>query len=78
MVKLCLDHRLAVIQNATENGPLLALCDECAEEVKRCLPPTNAQTTDEPLVEILLPMQQVSILCDNSVTKFALTTNLND
>jgi len=78
VVKLCLDHRLAVIQNATENGPLLALCDECAEEVKRCLPPTNAQTTDEPLVEILLPMQQVSILCDNSVTKFALTTNLND
>ena len=68
--RLCLDHRVAVAQNSTDFGPLLVLCNDCAEVVKRTSePPANVQMqtqADEPLVSILLPIQQLSVLCDNT------------
>ena len=76
VVKLCLDHRVAIMpnQNNTDNGPLLSLCANCADEIKRMEPPTgrlqpaeNSDPPGEPIVDVLLPMQQVSAICDNTV-----------
>ena len=77
MVKLCLDHRVAVSQtNSNENGPLLALCSSCADEVRRMDPPANlislAQQPNsniDPQVAVLLPMAQVSATCDNTTCR---------
>lgn len=77
VVKLCLDHRVAIMpnQNNSDNGPLLAVCANCAEDIKRMDPPANYQQQQsdgndppvEPLIDLLLPMQQVSATCDNTV-----------
>lgn len=79
-IYLCLDHRVAVVQQSNnDNGPVLAICTACAEEVKRLDPPANLSCVGnqqqpiglgEPLVELLLPMLQVSATCDNTVTRF--------
>ena len=73
-IKLCLDHRVAVIQQSNnENGPVLVLCATCSDEVKRMEPPANLSTVGnqlepvEPLIELLLPMLQVAATCDNTV-----------
>ena len=77
-IKLCLDHRVAVVQQSNnENGPLLVICATCAEEIKRIEPPANLMSSNngnqqqpqhfEPLVELLLPMLQVAATCDNTV-----------
>ena len=71
-VQFCLDHRVAVSQQSSnENGPVMVICVVCAEEVKRLEPPANLacnqQNPVEPLVELLLPMLQVAATCDNTV-----------
>lgn len=77
-IKLCLDHRVAVVQQSNnENGPLLVICATCADEIKRLEPPANLSSNGnqqqpqqqhfEPLVELLLPMLQVAATCDNTV-----------
>ena len=65
VVKLSLDHRIAIAQNGAESG-LLVLCEDCAEEAKRLHPPTSTPQS-LPFIDILLPLQQISILCDNKV-----------
>lgn len=66
-MKLCLDHRFAVAQSTTDHGSLLAVCEECAELIKKTEPPANIQSEGVPLIDVLLPIQQISILCDNTV-----------
>ena len=68
VVKLCLDHRLAINENSVENGPMLALCYDCSEEARDMEPPVSASTQEASLIDLLLPMTQVSVLCDSSVT----------
>lgn len=58
--KVCYDHRISIIF-ATESPPPLYLCIECANEIHREHP--NQMFND-----ILHPMQQVSMVCENKVS----------
>ncbi|XP_063983209.1 protein unc-79 homolog isoform X2 [Diachasmimorpha longicaudata] len=55
--KVCYDHRIS-ITFATESPPPLYLCIECANEIHRGCP-------NETFYDILHPMQQVSMVCEN-------------
>ena len=66
VVKLCLDHRIAINDSNGDNGPLLALCYDCSEEAREMEPPVSVSTQEVSLVDLLLPIAQVSVLCDSS------------
>ncbi|XP_032682267.1 protein unc-79 homolog isoform X3 [Odontomachus brunneus] len=55
--KVCYDHRIS-ITFATESPPPLYLCIECANEIHREHP-------NQMFYDILHPMQQVSMICEN-------------
>ncbi|XP_076762513.1 UNC-79 domain-containing protein isoform X8 [Xylocopa sonorina] len=55
--KVCYDHRIS-ITFATETPPPLYLCIECANEIHRAHP-------NQMFYDILHPMQQVSMICEN-------------
>ncbi|XP_072766929.1 protein unc-79 homolog isoform X2 [Anoplolepis gracilipes] len=55
--KVCYDHRIS-ITFATESPPPLYLCIECANEIHREHP-------NQMFYDILHPMQQVSMVCEN-------------
>ncbi|CAK9822552.1 Protein unc-79 homolog [Anthophora retusa] len=55
--KVCYDHRIS-ITFATETPPPLYLCIECANEIHREHP-------NQMFYDILHPMQQVSMICEN-------------
>lgn len=55
--KVCYDHRISIIYS-TDSPPPLYLCIECANEIHREHP--NLSFGD-----ILHPMQQVSMICEN-------------
>lgn len=59
--KVCYDHRISITY-AVELPPPLYLCIECANEIHRDHP--NQMFND-----ILHPMQQVSMVCENKVKK---------
>lgn len=58
--KVCYDHRTS-ITFATESPPPLYLCIECANEIHREHP-------NQMFYDILHPMQQVSMICENKVS----------
>ncbi|CAL7949507.1 unnamed protein product [Xylocopa violacea] len=55
--KVCYDHRIS-ITFATDTPPPLYLCIECANEIHRAHP-------NQMFYDILHPMQQVSMICEN-------------
>ncbi|XP_076235457.1 UNC-79 domain-containing protein [Calliopsis andreniformis] len=55
--KVCYDHKIS-ITFATETPPPLYLCIECANEIHRDHP-------NQMFYDILHPMQQVSMICEN-------------
>ncbi|XP_043258139.1 protein unc-79 homolog [Colletes gigas] len=55
--KVCYDHRIS-ITFATETPPPIYLCIECANEIHREHP-------NQMFYDILHPMQQVSMICEN-------------
>lgn len=57
--KVCFDHCIS-ISFATDSPPPLYLCIECANEIQREHP-------NQMFYDILHPMQQVSISCENKV-----------
>lgn len=58
--KVCYDHRIS-ITFASESPPPLYLCIECANEIHREHP-------NQMFYDILHPMQQVSMICENKVS----------
>ncbi|XP_055716676.1 protein unc-79 homolog isoform X6 [Phlebotomus papatasi] len=56
-VKVCYNHNISIIY-APESPPPLYLCIECANDIHREHP-------DQTFVDILHPMQQVSMVCEN-------------
>ncbi|KAL5284179.1 UNC79 family protein [Megaselia abdita] len=56
-IKICFDHSIS-INYAPESPPPLYLCIECANEIHR-------EHNDLPFSDILHPMQQVSMICEN-------------
>lgn len=59
--KVCYDHRIS-ITFATETPPPMYLCIECANEIHRAHP-------NQMFYDILHPMQQVSMICENKVSR---------
>lgn len=59
--KVCFDHCIS-ISFATDSPPPLYLCIECANEIQREHP-------NQMFYDILHPMQQVSISCENKVNR---------
>lgn len=68
--KVCYDHRIS-ITFATETPPPMYLCIECANEIHRAHP-------NQLFYDILHPMQQVSMICENKVSLYQLSTNFNE
>lgn len=60
--KVCYDHCIA-IAFATDIPPPLYLCIECANEIHR-------EHHNQLFFDVLHPMQQVSMVCENKVRKF--------
>ncbi|KOX78817.1 Protein unc-79 like protein, partial [Melipona quadrifasciata] len=60
--KVCYDHRIS-ITFATETPPPMYLCIECANEIHRAHP-------NQMFYDILHPMQQVSMICENKVSLY--------
>lgn len=58
-VKVCYDHNIS-ISYAPECPPPLYLCIECANEIHR-------EHSNVSFGDILHPMQQVSMVCENKV-----------
>ncbi|GAB0098713.1 protein unc-79 homolog [Sergentomyia squamirostris] len=56
-VKVCYNHNISIIY-APETPPPLYLCIECANDIHREHP-------DQTFTDILHPMQQVSMICEN-------------
>ncbi|KAG9433958.1 protein unc-79 isoform X9 [Apis mellifera carnica] len=59
--KVCYDHRIS-ITFASETPPPMYLCIECANEIHRSHP-------NQMFYDILHPMQQVSMICENKNCK---------
>lgn len=59
--KVCYDHRIS-ITFASETPPPMYLCIECANEIHRSHP-------NQMFYDILHPMQQVSMICENKVSR---------
>lgn len=59
-VKVCYNHCISILY-AVDSPPPLYLCIECANEIHRDHP-------DLSFGDILHPMQQVSMICENKVT----------
>lgn len=57
--KVCYDHCIS-ITFATDSPPPLYLCIECANEIHR-------ENPDQMFYDILHPMQQCSVTCENKV-----------
>ncbi|XP_076339617.1 UNC-79 domain-containing protein isoform X3 [Tachypleus tridentatus] len=68
-VKLCMDHSLSI--GTGEHPPPLYVCQGCADQIHR-------ENSTENLVNVLLPLQQVALLCENkncqSINKKATVT----
>lgn len=62
--KVCYDHCIS-ITFANETPPPLYLCIECANEIHREHP-------NQMFCDILHPMQQVSMVCENKVNRFTI------
>lgn len=63
--KVCYDHRIS-ITFASETPPPMYLCIECANEIHRSHP-------NQMFYDILHPMQQVSMICENKVSLFKIS-----
>lgn len=57
--KVCFDHCIS-ITFASDSPPPLYLCIECANEIHR-------ENPDQMFYDILRPMQQASVSCENKV-----------
>ena len=57
--KVCLNHYIS-ISFASDSPPPLYLCIECANEIYR-------EHSDQIFNDILHPIQQVSMICENKV-----------
>lgn len=66
--KVCYDHRIS-ITFATETPPPMYLCIECANEIHRAHP-------NQMFYDILHPMQQVSMICENKVSRMVFSWKL--